>query len=76
MAKKAAKKKASAKPIPVSQEIAEPNKEMRFNNIRMNIPILGFTGALGSGCSYFAEGIEKVYEGYRHIRLSDPIRKV
>ncbi len=46
--------------------------QVDFANITTDMPIVGFTGALGSGCSYIADGLVKLY-GYRYCALSKPI---
>lgn len=43
------------------------------NQIPAETIILGFTGSIGSGCSYIAEGIEKHYK-YKRYALSDILR--
>jgi deoxycytidylate deaminase len=43
-------------------------------NITADIPIIGFTGALGSGCTFFAESLAENH-GYVHYKLSTPIRR-
>ncbi|MDP3029976.1 MAG: hypothetical protein Q8O04_10900 [Deltaproteobacteria bacterium] len=43
------------------------------NGIPANAIILGFTGSLGSGCSYIAEGIAKELTEYKFVSLSAPI---
>ncbi len=42
--------------------------------ITAEVPIIGFTGALGSGCTFFAETLAK-HHNYSHCRLSEPIRE-
>ncbi|GAI24613.1 unnamed protein product, partial [marine sediment metagenome] len=43
-----------------------------------NIIILGFTGPIGSGCTYISEMIPEVSSGkkYRYYKLSDVIRNI
>ena len=36
--------------------------------------ILGFTGSLGSGCSYLSEEVARL-QGFLHYELSTPIRQ-
>lgn len=36
--------------------------------------ILGFTGSIGSGCTYIAEGLAKQYAGFKYYSLSDILR--
>ena len=43
-----------------------------YTNITSDLPMLGFTGALGSGCSYFAKGLADFHR-YVHCHLSSPI---
>lgn len=43
-----------------------------FESIPAATPILGFTGALGSGCSFFAERLVKL-RGFSLVELSKPI---
>jgi dephospho-CoA kinase len=43
------------------------------NGIPANAIILGFTGSLGSGCSYIAEGIANELTEYKFVSLSAPI---
>jgi dephospho-CoA kinase len=45
------------------------------NQLPADTIILGFTGSIGSGCSYIAEGIEKHYKYKRYV-LSDILRKL
>ena len=45
-----------------------------FDNITAQMPIIGFTGALGSGCTYFAKGLAE-YHGYEYCSLSEPIHR-
>ncbi len=45
-----------------------------LQRITAEVPIIGFTGALGSGCTFFAETLAK-HHNYRHCRLSEPIRE-
>jgi deoxycytidylate deaminase/dephospho-CoA kinase len=45
--------------------------------MKYNIPIIGFTGPLGSGCTYIARGLEGVTNGkYHYFSLSHIIRKI
>ena len=37
--------------------------------------ILGFTGSIGSGCSYISKMIPKISSKYKYYKLSDPIRE-
>jgi len=48
---------------------------LEFEHITAETPIIGFTGALGSGCTYLSEGLEQ-HHGYLHIPLSDFIHEV
>lgn len=43
-----------------------------FKSITAEIPIIGFTGALGSGCSYLAKGLAD-FHNFRYCSLSKPI---
>ena len=43
-----------------------------FSNFTTDMPIIGFTGALGSGCTYLAKGLER-YHNYAYCSLSKPI---
>ena len=45
------------------------------NQLPADTIILGFTGSIGSGCSYISEGIEKHYKYKRYV-LSDILRKL
>jgi len=45
-----------------------------FDKLKADAIIIGFTGALGSGCSYFSEGLSR-FHGYKLIKLSTYIRK-
>jgi deoxycytidylate deaminase/dephospho-CoA kinase len=53
-------------------EIPKLPPDWRPEYITAEVPIIGFTGALGSGCTFFAEGLARFHE-YYHVRLSDPI---
>jgi len=46
--------------------------EMDLQNFTTDMPVIGFTGALGSGCSYLARGLEKHHK-YYYCSLSKPI---
>lgn len=46
-----------------------------FDNITAQMPIIGFTGALGSGCTYLAKGLAE-YHGYEYCSLSKYIHWV
>ncbi|MCP2520185.1 hypothetical protein NLD30_07045 [SCandidatus Aminicenantes bacterium Aminicenantia_JdfR_composite] len=37
--------------------------------------ILGFTGSIGSGCTYIAKGISSLYP-YKYFSLSDILREI
>jgi deoxycytidylate deaminase len=43
-------------------------------NITAEVPIIGFTGALGSGCSFFAESLCE-HHGYKCYPLSGPLHE-
>jgi deoxycytidylate deaminase len=47
--------------------------DIQFKNLRAEVPILGFTGALGSGCTFLAERLAKRHN-YRYFSLSQVIR--
>jgi len=49
--------------------------DSRFKNITVEMPVLGFTGALGSGCSYLAKGLADQH-GYAYCSLSELIHTV
>lgn len=49
--------------------------ELHFDHIESDVPIIGLTGALGSGCTFFGEGLAK-FHGYLHCRLSDAIHEL
>ncbi len=51
-----------------------PMARFEPKNITADIPIIGFTGALGSGCTFFAESLQQNHN-YVHHKLSTPIRK-
>ncbi|MFO8058973.1 MAG: hypothetical protein R6V10_16935 [bacterium] len=44
-----------------------------FENIKADTIIIGFTGALGSGCTYFAKSL-KQFHGYHYLSLSKHIK--
>lgn len=44
----------------------------QFNNIKTGTPILGFTGAIGSGCTFIAKALEDHFT-YRRYALADAI---
>jgi deoxycytidylate deaminase len=46
-----------------------------LKNVRSDVPIIGLTGALGSGCSFVAKGLTK-YHNYYPGRLSDTIHEL
>lgn len=48
--------------------------ETRFNQITAEMPVIGFTGALGSGCTYLAEGLAECHN-YAYCSLSKPIHE-
>lgn len=58
--------------------MAEPEQRMsgvrdeRFVNLPAQLVILGFTGPIGAGCSFFARRIAE-REGYLYLKLSDPL---
>lgn len=41
-----------------------------------NTIILGFSGSIGSGCTYIAKGLSERYEKYKYYSLSDTLRKL
>lgn len=45
---------------------------MDVQNFTTDMPVIGFTGALGSGCTYLAKGLEKHHK-YHYCSLSEPI---
>lgn len=45
---------------------------LQLNKIPPETPILGFTGALGSGCTFLAKRVAE-YHDYRYLSLSQPI---
>ena len=47
---------------------------LQLKSVGAEVPIIGFTGALGSGCTYFAEVLASEYR-YEHYKLSSLIRK-
>jgi deoxycytidylate deaminase/dephospho-CoA kinase len=49
-------------------------KPAEFKNLSIEVPIIGFTGALGSGCSFFAETLALEHR-YVHHQLSQAIRR-
>ncbi len=49
--------------------------KMAFKNITVEMPVIGFTGALGSGCTYLAQGLAKHYD-FAYCSLSEPIRVI
>lgn len=51
------------------------NNRFGFENITADIPVIGFTGALGSGCTYLGQGLEK-YFNYRYCSLSSVIHEL
>ena len=48
--------------------------EVEFRNIHAEVPIVGFTGALGSGCTYLAQTLGAL-RNYAYYSLSAPIHK-
>lgn len=46
-----------------------------FPNIPLNVPIIGFTGALGSGCSFIASNLAE-RRGYLKVGLSDVLHQM
>jgi len=49
--------------------------EMDVQNFTTEMPVIGFTGALGSGCTYLAKGLEK-HHRYHYCSLSEPIHNI
>jgi deoxycytidylate deaminase/dephospho-CoA kinase len=52
----------------------ELKAEDAIERLSADVIIIGFTGALGSGCSYFSEGLKNFYS-YQWIKLSKYIRE-
>lgn len=50
------------------------SQPVEFPNLKADMPIIGFTGALGSGCTYLAEGLEEHYN-YLYVSLSTYIHE-
>lgn len=46
--------------------------EVKFEYVSPELPVIGFTGALGSGCTYLATGLQD-FHGYHYCSLSKPI---
>ena len=46
--------------------------EVKFECVSPELPVIGFTGALGSGCTYLATGLRD-FHGYHYCSLSKPI---
>jgi deoxycytidylate deaminase/dephospho-CoA kinase len=46
--------------------------KMDIQNFTTDMPVIGFTGALGSGCTYLAKGLEKHHK-YHYCSLSEPV---
>lgn len=44
-----------------------------FPNLTLGIPILGFTGAIGSGCSFLSKRFSGIHD-YIYVSLSKPIK--
>lgn len=55
--------------------MTEIHDRTNFDKIAADAIILGFTGAIGSGCTYFAKCLEK-FHGYIYISLSSEIHKL
>ena len=55
--------------------ITQAENKLKYEKIKSNTPIIGFTGALGSGCSYFAKGLEE-FHNYFYFSLSTPIHDI
>jgi len=53
-------------------EAVQQGLQVDLPNITTDMPVIGFTGALGSGCSYLARGLHK-HHGYVYCSLSKPI---
>jgi len=49
--------------------------DFKPKHITAEVPVIGFTGALGSGCTFLAEGLSK-HHNYRYYSLSDPIHRL
>ncbi|MEA2062374.1 MAG: AAA family ATPase, partial [Gemmatimonadota bacterium] len=48
--------------------------DMNLKNISAEMPIIGFTGALGSGCSFLAKRLSEQYD-FAYYSLSEPIHE-
>lgn len=48
--------------------------QLKFEKLHADAIIIGFTGALGSGCSYLSEGLSKFHE-YKCVNLSKYIHE-
>jgi deoxycytidylate deaminase/dephospho-CoA kinase len=46
--------------------------DVKFDHIRTDRPVVGFTGALGSGCTFLAKGLSEFHR-YYYCSLSKPI---
>jgi deoxycytidylate deaminase len=46
-----------------------------FENINDRLPIIGFTGAIGSGCTFHAKLLEE-FKGYKYYSLSELLHKI
>ena len=48
-----------------------------FSELQPDTIVVGFTGSLGSGCTYIAEGLAEFYsDKCRYYRLSDFLRQI
>ena len=54
--------------------VAFGSVEEKFDSIPHGVPVIGFTGALGSGCSFFAKGLSQEH-AYVSCSLSLGVHK-
>lgn len=59
----------------VAAVVPKDLKGFQLQSIDATTPIIGLTGALGSGSTFFAEGVSKFHD-YFHWRLSSPIHEL
>ena len=58
----------------MAKKPASELKRTPLSQFTTDMAVIGFTGALGSGCSYLARGLAK-HHGYAYASLSDPIHQ-
>jgi len=58
----------------VGARMGRPN-QFQLTNVTVDTPVIGFTGALGSGCSYLSEGLAQHFS-YAYCSLSEVIHQI